>query len=161
LVHIGGHAGVMADDPREALDRADIVFGKARVILEAMACGRPAYVFDHNGGEGWVTAANAATLGAGNFGGQSNPIAVDEQRLGDDLRSYDPAMGLAYRDYVVAHHSAHQHAAALIGILREVAPRATPVDAPLRELARLSRSHHRADVELFLRTAELERKQRL
>lgn len=157
LVHIGGHAGNVVDDPRPAINEADIVFGKARVILEAMACGRAAYVFDHNGGEGWVTAANQAQLAADNFGGQRAPIAIDEQRLVDDLARYDPEMGLVNRDYVVSHHSAHEHAVALVGVLRDVAPRPAPVDAPLRELARMARSNHRADVEAFLRAAELER----
>lgn len=54
LRHVGWHGE--GERPAEhALNDADVVFGKARVIVEAMACGRAAYVFDHNGGDGWVT----------------------------------------------------------------------------------------------------------
>ena len=34
---------------------ADIVVGYGRSVLEAMAMGRAAYVWDHAGGDGWVT----------------------------------------------------------------------------------------------------------
>ncbi len=70
------HVGVHGEGERPAdlvLNEVDIVFGKARVIVEAMATGRAAYVFDHNGGDGWVTAASYPRLAADNFGGQSLP----------------------------------------------------------------------------------------
>src|SRR4051812_33691453 len=48
----GAHA---PGDLIAALSRADIVVGKARVIVEAMASGRAAYVYDRDGADGWVT----------------------------------------------------------------------------------------------------------
>lgn len=159
LRHVGEHAGRTTSSPQEAYNGADIVFGKARVICEAMACGRAAYVLDHNGGEGWVTAANRTALAADNFGGQSDPITIDEHRLVADLERYDPGMGLVNRDYVVAHHGATKHAARLEEALRALAPRpAGALDGvPLRELARLVRLHHRADADGFQLRAQLER----
>jgi hypothetical protein len=158
LRHIGVHGDEPVAEPREAINSADIVFGKARVIYEAMACGRAAYVFDHNGAEGWVTAENQVALSADNFGGQSRPIAVDEDRLVADLRRYDPAMATVNRDFIVAHHSATKHAAALVEVLRGAVPRAQPLDdAPLRELSRLVRLYHRADVQAFALHAHAER----
>ncbi|HYV16515.1 MAG TPA: hypothetical protein VE972_10895, partial [Conexibacter sp.] len=66
------------------------------------------------------------------------------------LARYDPGMGLVNRDYIVARHSATKHAAALVELLRDAAPRtARPPDAPLRELARLVRLYHRADAQAF------------
>lgn len=162
LRHVGGGGG-RTTDPAGALNDADIVFGKARAVLEAMACGRAVYVFDHNGAEGWVTDANRARLAADNFGGQSEPIAVDAARLAEDLRRYDPASGLSNRDWVVSRHAATKHAAALAGVLREIAaspPPPPPADAPLRELARLVRLHHRADAQAFMLHADLERRER-
>ena len=50
----GAHAAPAAD-PRPDILAVDIFVGYGRSILEAMACGRAAYVFDHNGGDGWVT----------------------------------------------------------------------------------------------------------
>lgn len=163
LRHVGSHGGGTTTDPAGMLNAADVVFGKARAVLEAMACGRAVYVFDHNGAEGWVTDGNRAALAADNFGGQSQPIEVDADRLAADLARYDAASGLANRDFVVARHAATKHAAALVELLHEVVaepPAAPPADAPLRELARLVRLHHRADGQAFLLHAELERRDR-
>jgi hypothetical protein len=159
LRHLGGYGPEgQTRSPEAALNDADIVFGKARVVAEAMACGRAAYVYDHNGGEGWVTNANRARLAADNFGGQSAPIAIDEDRLVADLARYDPDSGLANRDYVVGHHAASKHAAALVELLREAstAPVARP-DAPLAEMGRLIRLHHRADAQSFALHADASR----
>ena len=157
LRHVGAHG----DGQRPAnlvLSDADIVFGKARVILEAMACGRAAYVFDHHGGDGWVTGANYAQLSADNFGGQSLPDALDEDRIVADLAAYDPGMGIVNRDLVVAHHAATNHAAALAEVLARVAvqPRPAAGDVPLREIGRLLRLYHRADVQAFAARVETE-----
>jgi hypothetical protein len=155
------HIGMHGEGQRPAalvLNDADIVFGKARVILEAMACGRAAYVFDHNGGDGWVMADSYAQLAADNLGGQGLPDAVDEDRIVADLAAYDPAMGLVNRDLAVAHHAATKHAAALVGVLARAAqhPRPAAIDAPLREIGRLLRLYHRADVQAFSMRAETE-----
>ncbi len=160
LRHLGAHGDGVAADPRTAFGEAHVVFGKARVVLEAMACGRAVYVLDHNGAEGWVTSDNRAALAADNFGGQSAPVELDEDRLVADLARYDAATGLANRDFVVAHHAATKHAAALSELLREVAPRRAPVDAPVREMARLVRVYHRADVQTYQLHAELARRDR-
>jgi hypothetical protein len=155
------HVGVLAPEgakPAElVLNEADVVFGKARVICEAMACGRAAYVFDHNGAEGWVTRENYECLAADNFGGQSRPRPLDEEELAADLARYEPGMGVINRDLAVAHHSATKHVAALCTVLARVSPRRTPVDAPLQELARLVRLHFRADAHAFALHAEAER----
>jgi len=157
LVHAGSHGGGFTPYPERRINEADIVIGKARVILEAMACGRAAYVYDHNGGEGWVTAENAARLSADNFGGQSEPIVIDADRLAADLSAYDPSLALANRDHVVAHHAASAHAAALVEVLREAcSPGSVRVgrDEAL-ELARLTRVYRGADSERFLLKGQL------
>jgi Sulfotransferase family len=152
--HVGAHSetGVVAAE--RVYDEADVVFGKARVILEAMACGRAAYVLDHNGGDGWVTAESYPRLAPDNFGGQTSGEAIDEDRLVADLRSYDAGMGLVNRDLAVAGHSASKHAAALADQLKRLVPRSAPVDAPLFELARLVRMYHRVDSQAFALYAE-------
>ena len=157
LRHVGSHASAGQRPAEFVFNDADIVFGKARVIHEAMACGRAAFVYDHNGGEGWVTAASYPLLSADNFGGQSQPVAFSEDALVDALGAYDRGMGVVNRDLIVANHSAERHAAALVEILARLVPRAEPVDAPLRELARLVRVYHRADAAAFALRAELER----
>ena len=157
LRHVGGYSPDGQRPSDVVINEADIVFGKARVIHEAMACGRAAYVFDHNGGDGWVTPENYETLVADNFGGQSLPEAIDEDRLVRDLGQYDPDMGIANRDLMVANHAATKHAAALVDVLRRLPAREAPVDAPLTEMARLVRLYHRADSQAFSLRAEFDR----
>lgn len=76
--------------PEDAIWDADIVMGKARVILEAMACGRAAYVFDYVGGDGWVTGESYSRLEADNFGGRATDAVVDRDRLRADLLARAP-----------------------------------------------------------------------
>ncbi|TMK39808.1 MAG: hypothetical protein E6G56_09195 [Actinobacteria bacterium] len=157
LLQVGAFAPAGERPSVLVLNEADIVFGKARVIYEAMACGRAAYVFDHNGGDGWVTASSFATLSADNFGGQSRADVTDRERLIVDLAAYDPGMGTVNRDLVVTHNSATKHVAELVRILHQVSPRRAHVGGPLRELARLVRVAHRADGRAFILHAETER----
>jgi hypothetical protein len=136
---LGGPSGVWTDEPELELCRADIIFGKARVIVEAMACGRAAYAYDHNGGDGWVTAERYELLESDNFGGQAEPRVTDLDRLREDLAVYSTAMGPVNRDLAVANHSASRHAQELVALFERLAQRRERVDAPLRELSRLAR----------------------
>jgi hypothetical protein len=135
----GATIGAYTRQPELELADADIVFGKARVIVEAMASGRAAYVFDHNGGDGWVTPDRYELLEADNFGGQAEPRPTDLARLRTDLASYDPAMGAVNRDLAVVNHSASRHGHDLVALFDRLAPRVERVHAPERELARLVR----------------------
>ena len=136
---IGGPNGVYTTTPEHDLCEADIVVGKARTIVEALACGRAAYVFDHNGADGWVTPERYALLESDNFGGQAEPVPVTPERLRADLAAYRPEMGVANRDLAVVNHSANRHAQALVKLFSRLEPhRGRPVTAA-KELARLAR----------------------
>ena len=127
-----------ADDPAALMLEADIVVGYGRCIVEAMACGRAAYVWDHMGGDGWVTAASYPVLEADGFGGRATGAGVDAARLVADLAAYDPEMGIVNRDIAIREHGPRQHAQALMGLLREAGAPAGGLP-PLAELARLAR----------------------
>lgn len=135
----GAASGTYTREPELALASVDIVFGKARVIVEGMASGRAAYVFDHNGGDGWVTPERYELLEADNFGGQAEAVATDLMRLRADLSAYNVGMGPANRDLAVANHSASRHAHELVALFKRLAPQVERADAPARELSRLSR----------------------
>jgi hypothetical protein len=151
----GATSGSYTHEPEVELASCDIVFGKARVIVEAMASGRAAYVFDHNGGDGWVTPERYDLLEADNFGGQAEAVATDPQRLADDLAHYDPAMGPANRDLAVANHGASRHAHELLALFSRLAPRVERVDAPFRELSRLARLQWVTEGRALALTAEV------
>jgi hypothetical protein len=124
-------------DVAAAVADADIVVGKARAALDAMACGRAVYVFDMFGGDGWVTPDRYAALEADNFAGLATDRVIDATELARDLGEYDPRMGMANRDLVVQHHSARDHVMGLVAAIGELRPGSRPT-APLQELSRLT-----------------------
>ncbi len=155
-----GSLTTSADRPEEAIALADVVVGKGRVVVEALACGRAAYVYDHNGGDGWVTPETYATLEADNFGGQATGLRVDADRLAADLAAYRPSMGRDNRDLAVRHHSAIHHAEALVALLAGLGPApppAPPERAALREAARLVRVAWAREAALMGARLEAER----
>jgi hypothetical protein len=154
LEHLGGRNG-QSTDPRRALAEADVVIGYGRSILESMACGRAAYVYDWNGGDGWVTLETYPEIEADGIGGRSGRSVLDGERLGEELRRYDPTMGPVNHDLVMAHHRANAHAQQLVEILRGMArPPARP-PAPLQEMARLVRLEWRARSDVHALTHEV------
>lgn len=143
LTRLGGAAGQTAD-VRFALAAADIVIGYGRSILEAMACGRAAYVYDWNGGDGWVTKESYPVIEADGFAGRSGRRVIDLAGLSEDLRRYSPSMGPVNHDLVVAHHRASAHVGQLIELLERLAKPGPRPRAPLQEMARLVRLEWRA-----------------
>lgn len=148
LLRLGGRDG-QTTDPREALHGVEIVIGYGRSVLEGMACGRAAYVYDWNGGEGWVTPKSYRRIEADGFAGRSGQTLLDRDRIRKDLRRYTRTMGPVNHDLVLAYHRANVHAQELVGLLGELgAARAAPDPEPLREMARLVRLEWRARVEV-------------
>ena len=116
----------------------DLVIARGAAVLEAMAAGLPVYVYGDDGGDGWVTPERYELLEADGFSGRAEPGATGFDRLRAALDGYDPAMGPANRELAIP-HDARRHAEELVAALDAVQPRHSPVDAPLRELARLVR----------------------
>lgn len=123
-------------DVAPVMAQADIVVGYGRAALEGMASGRPVYVHDHSGTEGWVSADAYEALEAGGF-------AVSERRRGRtasdlraDLREYSPDLGRIGHELVRAHHDARQHAAELVALVERLRPAsAEPAAEVLRDRA--------------------------
>jgi hypothetical protein len=146
LQKLGGLGG-QTTDTRPALAAADVVIGYGRSALEAMACGRAAYVYDWSGGEGWVTKESYPSIEASGFAGRSGTRVIDEETLVEDLRAYSPSMGPVNHDLVIAHHRASVHAQALLDVLGRLEVRGTRPQGPLQEMARLARLEWRARAE--------------
>jgi hypothetical protein len=142
--------------PEVEIADADIVVGKARALLDAMACGRPAYVYDAFGGDGWLTADNYDAIEADALAGQAFPDVIDAERLRKDLAAYDPTMGHVNRTLILKHHQARTHAYGLVSLFEEVLaqPHVERRGTESRELARQLRLRWRAEEELIgLRSA--------
>jgi glycosyl transferase family 2 len=137
---IGRHGGRSHPHPELEIADADVVVGYGRSALEGMASGKAVYVYDHSGGDGWVTADTYQALEANGFAGSATDGVVDRDRLRRDLLAYEPEMGLVNRELARAHHDALNHAAALVPVLRAADPPEAPADADaMREIARLAR----------------------
>ncbi|MFL5873307.1 MAG: glycosyltransferase [Solirubrobacterales bacterium] len=146
LVRAGGN-GRQTNDPRVAIMAADVVIGLGRGILEAMACGRAAFVYDWSGGEGWVTPTSYPKIEADGFAGRGETI-FDAAGLAEALAGYDHSMGAVNRDLVVAHHRANVHVQELVEIFRRLAPPKERASAPYADMARLVRLEWRARAEV-------------
>jgi hypothetical protein len=155
-VALVGADGETAFDPSEAINQADVVVGKARSILEGMACGRPAYIYDIAGSDGWVTPERYPLLEADGFAGRAEATARDADRVRRDLAEYRPELGQAGRDMVLANHLASRHAQELVRIAGGARKRRPAPRAPLREVERLVRVHARTELRAFGLARELE-----
>lgn len=132
--------------PEIAIGDADVVVGSGRSILEAMACGRAAYVLGRGGGDGWVTGDRYAALERDGFSGLAFGEQIDTERLRNDLAAYSPEMGTVNRSLVVQHHRAGEHAVELAHLAADVtAGRRPTVRAPMPELARMVRVQWQTD----------------
>jgi hypothetical protein len=146
LRRLGGEAGQLTD-PRPAIAAADIVIGYGRSLLEGMACGKAAYVYDWSGGEGWVTAESYPRLEGDGFAGRSGGRVIDPDEMGDDLGRYRASMGPVNRDLVMSHHRLLKHAGELRALFERLEPPRLELPAPLEEMARLVRLEWRARVD--------------
>jgi hypothetical protein len=147
LTRLGGRSG-QEKDIRPALAAAEIVIGYGRSILEAMACGRAAYVYDWRGGDGWVTGESYSGIEADGFAGSGNGEVFDAARISEDLGAYSAAMGPVNHDLVMANHRASLHAQELVELIERLADPPPRPRAPLQEMARLVRLEWRARAEV-------------
>jgi hypothetical protein len=126
---------------------ADIVVGYGRSILEAMACGRPAYVHEHSGSDGWVTAETYAMMEADGFAGTGVRPTPSLVQLREDFQRYDPGLGRVGHDFARTHHDARLVTANLVALVDRIGSHSPPHDPmALRALRNLTESRFRADL---------------
>jgi hypothetical protein len=143
---VGVH-GELLSDPIAAITDADIVIGQGRSVLDAMACGRAAWVYGPVAGDGWVSPSSYPALEADGFRGRATDQILGAERFRRALDDFHPQMGSENRRLITLHHSAYEHAAELSRLLGESAP-GREVDFPLRELARAVRTQYDAQSTL-------------
>lgn len=146
VLDVGRYADRTTLTPEQEINMADIVIGEGRSIVEAMACGRAAFVYGQVGGDGWVTPETYPAIEAANFTGITGEDSlVAPEDLAARLREYRASMGSANRDLARLHHSAARHAEQLVELFERLSPARPPRDAPLVELARMARAQWQAE----------------
>ncbi len=143
--------------PETVMSGVDFVVGRGRAVLEAMSCGRPAYLFDSFGGDGWITHDSYGALEADGFTGQAHDRGLDLARLQADISSYDPDLGRLGRELVLRHHDARQHAHAVLDVLAALGAGHGRVPSLESELSRQIRLRWSAEAELFGLRAQVRR----
>lgn len=134
-----GAPTVTTATPEHEIAQAEIVVSLGRGVLEAMACGRAAYVFGIAGGDGWVTAASYPELEADGFTGRANGRSIGMDRLVEDLESWSERLGETGRDLACAHHDADRHAVELLELFEQLETPPAEPPSVAQELARLVR----------------------
>jgi hypothetical protein len=139
----------------EEMAGADIVVGYGRSILEAMACGRPAYVHEHSGSDGWMTAETYERLEADGFSGAAMRLPPSLDTLRQDFLRYDPALGRVGHD-LARRHDARLVAADIVATAQRIGDLRVAHDPlALQGLRNLAESQHRADLEIVRLRLEL------
>jgi hypothetical protein len=134
-------------DVPQAIAQADIVVGYGRSALEAMACGRLAYVHDHSGSQGWITPESYERMEAGGFALAAVRPPPDIEQLRSDIRAYRPEWGLAGHDIARTRHDARDHAAELVALIDRLGPgRACASPSTMRAVELLAESQLRAEL---------------
>jgi hypothetical protein len=151
----GGKEPAQSLRAQDDMNRADIVIGKGRVIMEAMACGRAAFVYDDFGFDGWVTPENFDALLETGVSGASTTKSATVEHVLRELAGYSQSMGEVNRDLAMATLGVSRHTGELIEAIEQVLADQLPQPAneSASELARLSRVSWRHESEAFqLRT---------
>jgi hypothetical protein len=81
---------------RDVLVGSDAVISIGKTVVDAIACGRPVYVYDHFGGDGWLSPANYAEGLRFNFSGRPHQRVLTAEALVEEvLAGYGAARAVA------------------------------------------------------------------
>tara|TARA_R110002020_G_scaffold178229_3_gene371148 strand:- start:976 stop:1437 length:462 start_codon:yes stop_codon:yes gene_type:complete len=88
------------------INKADIVVGLGRIVLESLACGRQPIVFDDriyqgNVGDGIVTPNNIDDLAIYNFSGRYSNKLFSVDDMVEELKKYDSSHSNFFRNYIL------------------------------------------------------------
>ena len=144
-VQIGAHGDRSTPTPEQTMGDVDIVIGYGRSVLEGMASGRAALVYDHSGGDGWVTPETYPALESNGFAGSGTDQVFDVSALRATLAEYRPDMGDANRELARLHHDANRHGVEMSELLKGLAPKSEVPGTPYLELARVLRNQWLSD----------------
>ncbi len=116
----GASAGKSVDRPELLLGRYDIVFGKAKAAMEAMAVGTAVVLCDFSGVGPMVTAAQFDELRPLNFGYETLRAPLRPERLLTEIARYDPQDAARVRDRLRIGANLVDAVTDLAGVYREV-----------------------------------------
>lgn len=90
VTRIGSEHRPRLIEPADLL-QADSVVSIGKTVPYAIALGRPAYIYDRNGGDGWLSADNLARNFTNNFSGRPISRRLDAEALAAEIVDGYPA----------------------------------------------------------------------
>ena len=122
-----------AANAEDVLPQYDLVFGKARCALEALATGNAVIACDHSGLGRLITSATIEEMRALNFGVRTLQRAITEEAVGAEIDAYDAADAARVTDRIRASADLELLVDQYVDLYEELL--ATPVIADRGELA--------------------------
>jgi hypothetical protein len=146
---VGRAAGTETEHPEEILSRYDLVFGKARCALEAVATGAAVIVCDAAGLAGMITSRDLDAMRQLNFGMRLLQRPITEPAIGAEIDRYDADDAAKVTDAVRATAGIDLLAEQFIELYEELQVRHVPMtpEDDLRATAE-SLSHLSKDIQL-------------
>lgn len=132
------------------INRADLVIGVGRSLLEGMACGRPVISFNQRRGDGYLAPDVYMESRTRNFAQQKCRHAFDVDSLINEIQKYDPADGIVNRHLVMMHHNHVSGVDKLLSIVNGAKPSRHTVNALdyIRDRYKLDLNAKRMPVEI-------------
>jgi hypothetical protein len=162
---IGAGVGQSSAAPEQVLGRYDVVFGKARCAIEALACGAAVVICDAQGLGPMVTMRELAELRRWNFGRRVLREPLDPLSIANQVRRYDPADAAAVSAHIRQHAAlplaVDQYLRLYDEILAEPADSAPVSIGPRQDLADYARASATRIHELETELAELRKPYRM
>jgi len=121
-----GEQGTICEYPESLINQADIVISLGRGILEALACGRAALVYDYMGGDGLVTPESIDEIQKCNFSGRRFARKYTAQDLVQEINKYSADMGRTNRRLAEERFSVGRNLAALLRSYQRAIQEHTP-----------------------------------
>ena len=102
------------------INESDIVISLGRGVLEAMACDRPAIVFDRRRGDGYINEDIYRKSRMNNLSGRAFRINFTSETLMKEIEKYDPDDGIVNRNIILKHHNHVKAVDTIMEIIREM-----------------------------------------
>jgi hypothetical protein len=158
---IGAGVGKSTDAPEQVLGQYDVVFGKARCAIEALASGAAVVLCDAQGLGPMVSMRELAELRRWNFGRRVLREPLDPTAIANQVRRYDPADAAAVSAYIRNHASLPIAIDQYLQLYNEILAEPAPAASLGRDLADYARASAMRIHEMETELAELRKPYRM
>jgi hypothetical protein len=158
---IGAGVGKSTTAPEQVLGQYDVVFGKARCAIEALASGAAVVLCDAQGLGPMVSMRELAELRRWNFGRRVLRELLDPTAIANQVRRYDPADAAAVSAYIRKQASLPVAIDQYLQLYNEILAEPAPTASLRRDLAEYARASATRIHEMETEMTELRKPYRM